>query len=391
MRTRYLVWKCIVAACWFFATYEIARAQSGATISIKPVLPRTNPPSEYPPGTTINGEQIILGSVPARVWLEIFVTGWAPHNLRILQVTIAATDPEGDGGGYSGSNADCLGSPPDEAGNLSPAMQSCGTCSDDPAQECASSSDCNEANSTCQSNRFICHANLVGAETCAIGGPAPCVANGAFGPLTYFPAGSFCEPYYQNQCAPSWIGNGGLYSAILDYGLNVRFAIAFNTSNFGTDYHPSYFGTLIIDVPADAKGTYTIDFDEINSFMSDEDYNDVPIDFFIPAKITIPCGRCCYWGKGKESSCVDHVSANDCARFDMSVFQANAHCPQDGGAACPACAVDAHCDDGVFCNGAELCDENGKCQAGQSPCQPNEKCKEKSQSCKKHDRRPDHK
>ena len=67
---------------------NVAYAQSGgASITLQPVAPKTVPPSDYPPGTTIVGSEIILGSVPARVWLEAHVTGWAPELLKTVQVT----------------------------------------------------------------------------------------------------------------------------------------------------------------------------------------------------------------------------------------------------------------------------------------------------------------
>jgi len=42
----------------------------------------------------------------------------------------------------------------------------------------------------------------------------------------------------------------------------------------------------------------------------------------------------------------------------------------DCGGPCPACAclVDGDCDDGAFCNGAEMCNAYGECQAGSAPC-----------------------
>src|SRR4029079_14002878 len=92
-------------------------------------------------------------------------------------------------------------------------------------------------------------------------------------------------------------------------------------------------------------------------------------------------GRCCYWDDGKQSRCVDHVSSNECAQRDVSAFQVNEECPQEGGAACPACAIDAQCDDGVFCNGAEFCDASGECRPGKPPCKPNANWQERQEIC----------
>lgn len=45
----------------------------------------------------------------------------------------------------------------------------------------------------------------------------------------------------------------------------------------------------------------------------------------------------------------------------------------------PPCSDDADCDDGVFCNGAEVCDA-GSCQPGADPC-PGQVCGEESELC----------
>ncbi len=46
------------------------------------------------------------------------------------------------------------------------------------------------------------------------------------------------------------------------------------------------------------------------------------------------------------------------------------------------CSVDADCDDGLFCNGAETCDTgSGACQAGTPPCSGGETCVESSDTC----------
>ena len=44
------------------------------------------------------------------------------------------------------------------------------------------------------------------------------------------------------------------------------------------------------------------------------------------------------------------------------------------------CAEDAECDDGIFCNGVEICSFSGDCLSGQDPC-PGETCDENSDVC----------
>jgi hypothetical protein len=48
--------------------------------------------------------------------------------------------------------------------------------------------------------------------------------------------------------------------------------------------------------------------------------------------------------------------------------------------AAPECTVNADCDDGLFCNGAETC-VGGSCQAGSNPCAAGEACDETNDVC----------
>jgi hypothetical protein len=67
--------------------------------------------------------------------------------------------------------------------------------------------------------------------------------------------------------------------------------------------------------------------------------------------------------KGSSAACFGPASACDTVQ------------PADG----PECAIDADCDDGLFCNGAETCN-TGSCQAGSDPC-PGQGCDEGSNMC----------
>ncbi len=50
---------------------------------------------------------------------------------------------------------------------------------------------------------------------------------------------------------------------------------------------PKYLGTLIVDVPENASGTFTITFSEVNSFLADVNNSILPIAGYHPARITI--------------------------------------------------------------------------------------------------------
>jgi len=91
----------------------------------------------------------------------------------------------------------------------------------------------------------------------------------------------------------------------------------------------------------------------------------------------------------------DHTASNalcdnglfcDGAEICDVVFDCQAGSDPCGGGACDEtgdvcleCAVDADCDDGLFCNGTETC-SGGSCQAGSDPC-PGQSCDEVGDVC----------
>ncbi len=63
------------------------------------------------------------------------------------------------------------------------------------------------------------------------------------------------------------------------------------TPDIGTN---NYFGTLILEIPAGAAGTYTIGFEDnpLSTLLSDGDVADIPIQGLIPATIKLPGNPC---------------------------------------------------------------------------------------------------
>jgi hypothetical protein len=284
-----------------------------AVITLQPVPPKTLPPSEYPPGTTIVGQEIILGSVPARVWLDVYITGWAP-NLKTVQATLSVTNFEEDGGGFRGENAECLGAPANEAADLYYAFQLCDTHAD-------------------------CRAGLGGrSDPCELGDFAFC---------THYPVGgnryfeqTYCTSYFQHECVGNWIGHDQSYINAIDLHFGIAFGITFDEGSSAVDFHPSYLGTVVLDIPSNANGTYTIDFSELQTFWYPEGppgthCGGLPCPVELQAaKITVPCGRCCYGLGEGDAGCIDRVSATACAGYGAgAVFHANETCSDDGSAA----------------------------------------------------------
>ncbi len=74
------------------------------------------------------------------------------------------------------------------------------------------------------------------------------------------------------------------------------------------------------------------------------------------------------------------VVRNDCGD--------SARCEASSGAACAACATNADCSDGLFCNGVETCGAGGQCLQGAAPCADDgvfcngsESCNEAADAC----------
>lgn len=245
---------------------------SGATVEItlQPVDPKTVPATTYPEGSSIVDQTLSLSTIPARVWIDVLVTGWAPETLYAAQVTVSGSDADLDGGGFSGANAECSASGLPEAGDLAPALQTCTT-----------NTDCRNTMSGLSSN-------------CNLGEPSRCLNwDGQF-PGPYFPVGRYCDPGFSVRCYPNWVGLAvpGLF-AVDQSTLDFRYAFSTSVGEVPTDSGPSYLGTLVLDVPADARGSYTIDMDESQSFLQTIDEapdNDIPIAIFRSAVIETPCG-----------------------------------------------------------------------------------------------------
>jgi hypothetical protein len=267
---------------------------AGATVEVtlQPVQPKTQPPSSYPAGSSIVDQTLTLSSVPARIWIEVLLTGWA-ENLNTAQVTISATDADMDGGGYSGTAADCNGESPVGAGDLQPARQPCGTCQGNTTIGCSADSDCTNAgtsgpcSSTSQTNGNVICRNAISGRTsnCNLGEPSRC--SGLL-------PDRFCEPGFIDGCDPEFIGAGLAQISAVDLSIkDYRFGISESFDEVGLlDFNPSYLGTFVIDAPANARGTYTIDVDDFDTFLLNPNFppgNQIPIALFKSAVIETAC------------------------------------------------------------------------------------------------------
>lgn len=300
-----------------------AIAGGGASMIFQPVAPKTDPASNYPAGTTIVGTTITMGSVPSRVWLEVHATGWPSASgqcARTVQARIDAADVEMNGGGYSGANADCGGQPATGAGDITNAVQPC-------------------------ANTAVCRQTMSGRTSgCFAGEPNACSAG-------------FCPYGFIDGCDPEYIAAGFNNIPAADTAtMNFRGGTTLNEPEDAcmNDFAPSYVATVVIEVPANAKGTYTLDFGISESFLLNGQAapnNNIPIASFVPAIVKIACGSCCFGVGGAAPGCANSLSATECAAQPQpAIFTPDGSClnpPTDDG--CCACLNNGQCNDGDAC------------------------------------------
>jgi hypothetical protein len=206
----------------------------------------------------VNGNQIVLTGADQQVFLEIFASAWAPAEIKIMQVTI-------DSSGYSSG----LGAP------LEPAFSACSTLAD-----------CNAAfgGGNCAK---ACNAGDRAGEPCNTDTDCPNAPAGSC-------VAAYCLAGFQVTTRADWMFLGAespiasVDTSSLDYRYGGTDIGGFLASDSGT---PAYCGTLVLDVPPAAAGTYTIGFLVAGNgtFLLDE--NDIfvePLDL-VPAVIAIEC------------------------------------------------------------------------------------------------------
>jgi len=86
------------------------------------------------------------------------------------------------------------------------------------------------------------------------------------------------------------------------------------------DPHKPYLGTLVLYVPDDAKGTFTIPFlQPPDTALVDSNNQFIPMIGMAPGSVTVTTGRCCF-GLGaddKKAGCIEDVTANQCVNAGL--------------------------------------------------------------------------
>jgi len=202
----------------------VPRATADVVVEIRPVQPEGLNAAPYPSGTVIDGNTINLPNGSTRVWFNLFVN-WAPLAADMLQATV-------DSAGFDNG----LGTPLVL-----------------PVQACTQDTECENAlgvGSTCSSDH--------------------------------------CEGFFHDCVRTDSICN--LYSLIY-YGSADLLILSWTplplSGGFADPGFPVYSGTFVLEVPAGAYGTYTIDLESGGGTFFLSDAGEVPISQVTPAVINI--------------------------------------------------------------------------------------------------------
>ncbi len=284
------------------ALLSLTGLSTAATISLVPVSASGS--------HTIVGNKIRLGGGGQRVVLEIQLSDWAPDHLRSWQTRI-------DKRGFSSG----LGAP------LIPADEECSIHPD-------------------------------------------CFAVFAYGSLCYYPVpiGGHCAPAFINSLHANWVfRNEDCYvvrafsmSDVADFVLFEVLDSPCYTVDAGGE---EYAGTLILDVPADARGAYTIPFVEgpDKTFMGDEYNHVLPALKLISATITILCDSDADCDDGNACT-ADACDVDECVNIPGCVSEDD--CDDSDSCTVDVCTADGCCENTLQCTTDDDCEPGGECTIG---------------------------
>jgi len=345
---------------------------------------------------TIVGDEIRLTGGGQRVFLNIQLAGWGPHLLKSWQIKLDANSwSSGLGAALTPANQACSKVCIGGANN----GQVCTNAANCPGSGICSSKICEGGTN----NGTPCNNN----SQCTGGGT--CIEFCQFqfnesGPLCPGGAGQHCDPGFINITRSDWVHffeeppNGDVIIAIDLSTLGYRFgAVVVPPAATFDDGTTKYAGTIVVDVPANAIGTYTFslvsgtDF----SFMTDDNNNNITPIVLQAAQITVLCSTaaqcndnnaCTTDTCNQQGTCINapnYNTATQCcnpANGSTTTLSDGIQCTQDlcdvgtgvvshpnspSGTACGS-QTSSQCDLPDTCNGSGLCQSN--LVANGTPC-----------------------
>ncbi|MFQ5493862.1 MAG: hypothetical protein ACE5EX_00615, partial [Phycisphaerae bacterium] len=310
--------------CWGdandFCSNFVASVFAPATTTLSLIPQGNGPDGSLVPGATIRGNQIAMPSGGTTVFLEVRIGDWDPIDDRCVAgtndgqpCTSDADCPDQlDPNGQFISDGTCgiklraylaviesAGYSSGLQGTLTPALVPCTVRADCAA---AFGGACSESRGTCLTNADC----PVPTESCV-------------GPGCDFLSGVdlFCRPGSIATRRDDFVFDDPLTVVniqTLDYGIGAATA---SEGAYDPDPFPPqglYGGTVVLDVPPDVQGTFTVDLRQPGfggSGMLDANGGDLPLLGFVPGKITVGFGQCCFdFAAGGQ--CVDSVTAAQC-------------------------------------------------------------------------------
>ena len=328
---------------------------------------------------SLGGDEVVLEDGGHNVWLEIRIGDWDPHDLP-------DNDPAGMLAGYQPAIDAAAGFVSGTQGTLDVNVGGapCGECADNQTP-CFSDAECTSG--TCSGSGDPCTVATVlvdcpSGETC--NGAAACVATATgnddcaaalgpgshCGPLGYFHGSGSCAWTFTDSARPDWaLKDAYATLAALDVSTidsRPSYAVVLGPARDPEPFPADglYAATMSVHVPLDAKGTFTIGLRPYPLSTLDSGAGPpIPLLGVIPAKITIPTGRCCFdlqdVASGGEG-CFDKLQTGaSCAQFTgLTVFEPGATCDDPCPPVCGDGLLDAgeECDDGMNNNSDTLAD-----------------------------------
>ncbi len=333
--------------CWLYPSAcglaAAVKAPAFATFSLVPVGANV--------AHTISGGEITIAASPAQVELEIRISNWDPRGEGTL---LKGWEADIDSAGYRSGLQ----------GFLTPTLV---PCTSDEECRMAFGGVCTITGNACTLDSD-CPYSPWNVEQCV---GSRCAFPGA--------SGGFCEPgfFFSGRSDYVFFPADDELSAVDLSDLDYRYAGAISRGDgiSPPDRFPAdglYAGSLRLDVSSDSLGSFEIGFFPSNSFprpssvMVDQYNAFIPRLGLIPARITIPVGRCCF-DLADVGDCWEDVPQPVCAAAPGPSFwdpTLDATCTEP----CVQCLDDSMCQDSLWCNGTEVCDALNLCQPAIPPC-----------------------
>jgi hypothetical protein len=343
----------------------VAGVGATAKLRVTPVLPpaAASPVNSYPAGCSISGNALNCDRTNKdvmRAWFNVQVEDWDPSltadpNAITYQVQV-------DCAGYvADDDPVCagLGRPP-----LAPAVVACSTAGVCTAGTCVGGS--------------CAGAACAGAVDCA----AACSCRKVFGESFAKCTAPLCDPGYgdftgtgrpDSWCAlPEACNTGAVGIATCNYKYFAVSDVTIGTADGGAVYHG---GTLVLDIPAGAKGKYTVNLDTANTFIAKPVEGGEPE--VLPSMeesgfvVNMVTGACCFGLGTATPGCIDNcINRSDCeAQPGQRVFTPGAVCDpdNDGDIDCAECTVAADGNPGGLCDDDDACTVDS-CDTGLQLC-----------------------